>query len=217
MYYINLHTHSFKHPDSVWAICNQYPHEIQINNSYYSIGIHPWHIDENRTDSDLNTIKLKLLDTKCIALGECGLDKKIKTDITTQIDIFESQLELVKQTKKPVIIHCVSAFDELIASKKKIGLTNTFIIHGFSKNNQVATQLLKQGYYLSFGKHLIHKPEVANVFTTIPNEKIFLETDNSTYNIEEVYIFAAKCKNISVEQLKKIVWNNFQTVFNIEN
>jgi len=214
MYYINLHTHRFEHPDSVWAICNQYPHEFQVNNSYYSIGIHPWCIDENRIESDLNIVKLKLLDNKCIALGECGLDKKIKTELIIQIRVFETQLELVKQTTKPVIIHCVSAFDELIASKKKIGLTNTFIIHGFSKNIQVATQLLKQGYYLSFGKHLMQNTELATVFASIPNEKIFLETDSSTQNIEEVYIFAAKCKNISVEQLKAIVWNNFQTVFN---
>ena len=214
MYFINLHTHTFEHPDSVWAVCNQYPHEFQVNSAYYSIGIHPWNIDENRIESDLKIIKQKLSNNKCIALGECGLDKKIKTELTTQIRVFEAQLELVKQTTKPIIIHCVSAFDELIVSKKKIGLPNTFIIHGFSKNIQVATQLLKQGYYLSFGKHLMQNTELATVFASIPNEKIFLETDSSTQNIEEVYIFAAKCKNISVEQLKAIVWNNFQTVFN---
>lgn len=215
MYFINLHTHTFEHPDSVWAICNQYPHDFKQNNASYSIGIHPWYIDEKRIESDLTRIKQKLLDKNCIALGECGLDKKIKTDLATQIRVFEAQLELVKQTTKPVIIHCVSAYDELIASKKKIGLTNPFILHGFSKNSQVATQLLKQGCYLSFGKHLIHNPEVANVFASIPTEKIFLETDSSTENIEEVYIFAANCKKISVEQLKAIIWNNFQTVFNI--
>lgn len=215
MYYVNLHTHTFEHPDSVWAVCNQYPHEYQVNKAKYSIGIHPWYIDENRIESDIKTIKQKLSDANCIALGECGLDKKIKTELTTQIRVFEAQLELVKQTTKPIIIHCVSAFDELIASKKKSGITNPFIIHGFSKNIQVANQLLNQGFYLSFGKHLIQNTELASVFTCIPNEKIFLETDNSTYNIEEVYIFAAKCKDISVEQLKKIVWNNFQTVFNI--
>ena len=215
MYFINLHTHTFEHPDSVWAICNQYPHEFEENNAYYSIGIHPWYINENRIESDLNIIKQNILNTKCIALGECGLDKKININFTTQKHIFEAQLKLIKNTSKPVIIHCVSAFDELIASKKKIDLTNPFIIHGFSKNINVANQLLKQGFYLSFGKHLIQNAELATVFASIPNEKFFLETDNSTYNIEEVYIFAAKCKDISVEQLKKIVWNNFQTVFNI--
>ena len=86
-------------------------------------------------------------------------------------------------------------------------------MHGFSKNSQTANQLLNDCFYLSFGKHLMQNPALAEVFARTPNEKIFLETDSSAYNLEEIYIFAAKCKQISTEEMKTIVFNNFKSVF----
>lgn len=72
---------------------------------------------------------------------------------------------------------------------------------------------MNQDFHLSFGKYLLRNPELGDVFKQIPKEKIFLETDTISESLEEVYTFAAKCKNISVEEMKEIVWNNYQTVF----
>lgn len=213
MKFVNLHTHFYTNSDSILEVVNQYPNEFLEEIPYYSIGIHPWHINEKRLSDDLKTIKQKLLLKECIALGECGLDKRIDKIYSAQIDVFEAQLELLNQIPKPVILHCVASFDEVISCKKNSNLNSPFIIHGFSKNSQVAKQLLNQDFYLSFGKYLLRNKEVGDVFKQIPNEKIFLETDTIVENLEEVYIFAAKCKNISVEEMKEIVWNNFQTVF----
>ena len=213
MQFVNLHTHFNTNSDSILEIVNQYPHEFSEEISHYSIGIHPWHIDDNRLNEDLQLIKQKLSLKECIALGECGLDKRIDKIYSTQVDVFESQLELLHQTPKPVILHCVASFDEVISCKKNSNLNSPFIIHGFSKNDQVAKQLLNQDFYLSFGKYLLRNKEVGDVFKQIPNEKIFLETDTIAESLEEVYTFAAKCKNISVDEMKEIVWNNYQTVF----
>ncbi|MFY7938934.1 MAG: TatD family hydrolase, partial [Flavobacterium sp.] len=71
-----------------------------------------------------------------------------------------------------------------------------------------------QDFYLSFGKYLLRNPEMESVFKYVPNERFFLETDTISESLEEVYTFAAKCKNISVEKMKEIVWNNYQSVFN---
>jgi TatD DNase family protein len=213
MKFINLHTHFYTNSDSILEIVNQYPNEFSEEIPLYSIGIHPWHIDDSRFNNDLKIIKEKLLLKECIALGECGLDKRIDKIYSAQIDIFESQLDLLHQIQKPVILHCVASFDEVIYCKKNSGLTSPFIIHGFSKNMQVAKQLLNQDFHLSFGKYLLRNPELGDVFKQIPNEKIFLETDTIVESLEEVYTFAAKCKNISVEEMKEIVWNNYQTVF----
>jgi TatD DNase family protein len=194
-------------------IVNQYPNEFLDDIPNYSIGIHPWYISDERVTEDINTIKTKLQSNECIALGECGIDKRIEKKIEVQIDVFESQLSLLNEISKPVILHCVAAFDEVISCKKNSGLQSPFIIHGYSKNISLAKQLLNQDFYLSFGKYLIRNPEMELVFKYVSNDKIFLETDTISESLEEVYTFAAKCKNISVEEMKEIVWNNYQAVF----
>lgn len=97
--------------------------------------------------------------------------------------------------------------------KKNSNLQSPFIIHGFSKNIPLVKQLLNQDFYLSFGKYLLRNPEMESVFKYVPDDKIFLETDTISESLEEVYIFAAKCKNISLEEMKEIVWNNYQSIF----
>jgi TatD DNase family protein len=194
-------------------IVNQYPNEFEDAIPHYSIGIHPWYISDERVSEDLNFIKTKLQLKECIALGECGLDKRIEKKMDLQINVFESQLYLLNEIPKPVILHCVAAFDEVISCKKNSSIQSPFIIHGFSKNIPLAKQLLNQDFYLSFGKYLLRNPEMESVFKYVSNDKIFLETDTISESLEEVYIFAAKCKNISVEEMKEIVWNNYQAVF----
>ena len=213
MKFVNLHTHFYTKSDSILEIVNQYPKDFSDEIPSYSIGIHPWHIDDNSINEDLKIIKSKLSLKECIALGECGLDKRIDKIYSTQINVFESQLDLLHHISKPVILHCVASFDEVISCKKNSGLTSPFIIHGFSKNLQVAKQLLNQDFHLSFGKYLLKNSELSEVFKQIPNEKIFLETDTIAESLEEVYTFAANCKNISIEEMKEIVWKNYQTIF----
>ena len=217
--FINLHTHQFLNLSDVIAVVNQYPWEFNNSIPNYSIGIHPWYIDENRLELDLNTISEKLQLSDCLALGECGLDKRIETPMELQTVVFKRQLELVKQTNKPIILHCVAAFDEVIAIKKELKVENPMIIHGFSKNKQVANSLLKNGFYLSFGKYLLRSrnivTELEKVFKFAPENKILLETDTVEESIYEVYEKAAVIRGISVEKMKAIVFQNYSNIFKI--
>ena len=215
--FINLHTHQFLNLSDVIAVVNQYPWEFNNSIPNYSIGIHPWYIDENRLELDLNTISEKLQLSDCLALGECGLDKRIETPMELQTVVFKRQLELVKQTDKPIILHCVAAFEEVIAIKKELKVENPMIIHGFSKNEQVANSLLKNGFYLSFGKYLLRSrnigTELEKVFKFAPENKILLETDTVEESIYEVYEKAAVIRGISVEKMKAIVFQNYSNIF----
>ena len=216
--FINLHTHQFLNLSDVIAVVNQYPWEFNNSIPNYSIGIHPWYIDENRLEIDLKTISEKLQLSDCLALGECGLDKRIETPMELQTVVFKRQLELVKQTDKPIILHCVAAFEEVIAIKKELKVENPMIIHGFSKNKQVANSLLKNGFYLSFGKYLLRSrnigTELEKVFKFAPENKILLETDTVEESIYEVYEKAAFIKGISVDEMKAIVLQNYTNIFN---
>lgn len=215
--FINLHTHQFLNLSDVIAVVNQYPWEFNNSIPNYSIGIHPWYIDETRLEIDLKTISEKLQLSDCLALGECGLDKRIETPMELQTVVFKRQLELVKQTDKPIILHCVAAFEEVIAIKKELKVENPMIIHGFSKNKQVANSLLKNGFSLSFGKYLLRSrnigTELEKVFKFAPENKILLETDTVEESIYEVYEKAAVIRGISVEKMKAIVFQNYSNIF----
>ena len=211
--FINLHTHKFSNLSDVIEIVNQYPWEFNASIPNYSIGIHPWYIDENRLESDLEIIKEKLQFNECLALGECGLDKRIEIPLDLQISVFKKQLEIVKQTNKPIVLHCVAAYDEVIAIKREMKIENPMIIHGFSKNEQVAKSLLNNGFYLSFGKYLLRNPDLEKVFTFAPENQILLETDTIEESIYQVYEKAASIKGISVEEMKTIVFTNFSRIF----
>ena len=211
--FINLHTHKFSNLSDVIEVVNQYPWEFDASIPNYSMGIHPWYIDENRLENDLEIIKEKLQLSECLALGECGLDKRIEIPMELQISVFKKQLEIVKLTNKPIVLHCVAAFDELIAIKKELKISNPMLIHGFSKNEQVAKSLLNNGFYLSFGKYLLRNPDLEKVFTFAPENQILLETDTIEESIYEVYEKAASIKGISIEDIKTIVFTNFSRIF----
>ena len=212
--FINLHTHKFSNLSDVIEMVNQYPWEFDTSIPNYSIGIHPWYIDEKRLEKDLEVINEKLQLPECLALGECGLDKRIEIPLDLQISVFKKQLETVKQTNKPVVLHCVAAYDEVIAIKKEMKIENPMIIHGFSKNEQVAKSLLNNGFYLSFGKYLLRNPDLEKVFTFAPENQVLLETDTIEESIYQVYEKAASIKGISVEVMKEIVFTNFSRIFN---
>ncbi len=212
--YINLHTHRYSKDETVLEVLNQYPWEFENSFPQYSVGIHPWYAKEERLEEDLIFIKNKFQEEKCLALGECGLDKRIEIPLKFQIEVFQKQLEMVQQTNKPIILHCVAAFDEIISIKNEMNIKNPMIIHGFSKNSQVAKSLLNQGFYISFGKYLLRNPELKEVFNFVPNDLFFLETDTIEETIFDVYEKASSYKNMNEDEMKEIVNMNFNRVFN---
>jgi TatD DNase family protein len=214
MIFLNLHTHKYTNQDNVIEIVNQYPQEFDETIPNYSIGIHPWYIVEDRIDIDLQIIESKLKNESCIAIGECGLDKRIEIPMALQQMVFEKQLALAEIYQKPVIIHCVGAFQEIIAIKKKLNISVPMVIHGFSKNIEMANQLVKNGFYLSFGKSLFQINDMDSVFYSVPNDRIFLETDTIDKDIKAVYELAAKHRNIELEEMIAIISSNYNSIFN---
>jgi TatD DNase family protein len=213
MQFFNLHTHKYTNQENVLELVNQYPQEFDETIPFYSIGIHPWYIREEQLETDLQIIESKLKESNCLALGECGLDKRIEAPLELQQIVFERQLLLAQKQKKPVVIHCVASFQEVIATKKRLKLTVPMIIHGFSKNKQVAKELIDNGFYISFGKYLLRNPELESVFQSIPNDKFFLETDTVEEGIEEVYALAARYKKLGIDELQQQIKSNFVAVF----
>ncbi|WP_276379949.1 TatD family hydrolase [Flavobacterium sp. H4147] len=213
MEYFNFHTHQFTNQSNILELVNQYPQEFDASIPFYSIGIHPWYIKDGQIDFELKIIEEKLQNKNCLAVGECGLDKRIEMPLDKQISVFEKQLLLAEKYKKPIVIHCVAAFQEVIAVKKKLNISVPLIIHGFSKNIQVAEQLIKEGFYISFGKYLLRNPDLKSVFQNVPSDRFFLETDTIEEGIEHVYNLAAEYKELELKELQSLISSNYKDIF----
>jgi TatD DNase family protein len=212
MIFFDVHTHSKSSTEPVFSIANKYPTDTEFKKPF-SIGIHPWYIKSLNAEKELLIIEEKLQHKNCFALGECGLDKVIATDFELQKIVFRIQLQLSEKYKKPVIIHCVKAFQEIIEIKKEIKPAQTWILHGFHKNLQVAESVLKNGILMSFGAAILHSKKLQNIVSEIPLASILLETDASAVCIQDIYKRVAALKNIEVEMLQQKIEQNFKSIF----
>lgn len=184
----NIHTHKIAvRSDRYTEICilNTYPQDfydkkVDSPNVWYSCGIHPWHIKD--IESDISLLKDIAVDDRIVAIGEAGLDKLQGPDMNIQIDVFRKQIELAEEFQKPLIIHCVKAWDELIALRKELGGKVPWIIHGYRGNPQQTEQFSKMGFKFSIGEKFN-----AESLKNIPLESIFCETDMSENSICQIY------------------------------
>ncbi|NJN49910.1 MAG: hypothetical protein HC798_00490 [Polaribacter sp.] len=154
MDFYDIHTHQQLQKSGVFAIANKYPTDTDFS-CPFSIGLHPWYIIKAQFEQDLKIVESKLLHPNCFAVGECGLDTLAETNFELQIELFKKQIQLSETYQKPLIIHCVRAFNEIIQLKKELKPTQKWIIHGFDKNQQVAKNLIANDICLSFGAKII--------------------------------------------------------------
>jgi len=165
-----------------------------LENGLFSIGIHPWNVNE--FSEEMANLQNCIADKRFVAIGECGLDKNSKTSLQTQLQFFRKQIELSERFQKPLIIHCVGCYNELFEQKKELKPTQLWIIHGFRGKPELAQQALKSGCALSYGEHFNEE----SVRLT-PIDRLFVETDESSLTIEDIYLKIAKIKNCLVELL----------------
>jgi TatD DNase family protein len=211
--FINIHSHRPASPHE-WCIQNIHNNFDQLNTLFhYSIGLHPWYIKEESINDELEKLSWIAQKNEVIAIGECGLDRICETPFSFQKNVFIEHIKLANETAKPLIIHCVRAHREILAILKEHPLNVPVIFHGFHNNETIAQQLIEKGYFLSFGHSLFH-PSTQKVFSTLPMEHIFLETDDSDKKIEEIYRQSCSIKNISLEQLHLQIHKNYRKIFN---
>jgi TatD DNase family protein len=216
--YIDIHTHHFSNREEVISFrsidVNEYLKAPELINQLFSIGLHPWFLTKENSSTNLLVVEELINHDNLIAIGECGLDKIIDVDYAYQQQVFKSQIQLSEKYLKPLIIHQVKSHEELLKIKRDLSPIQPWIIHGTRLKWTIAKDLLNVGMYLSFGHHLLKsEPQLIETFLQTPNDKIFLETDNSAIAIDDIFVKAAEIKSMEVQTLKEIVYQNFKTVF----
>lgn len=126
-------------------------------------------------------------------IGECGLDKCCDTPWTVQMEVFERQIEIAEELRKPLVIHCVRAFNDLMELRKKHRQT-PWVVHGFTGSAELYNQLLNADIEASFGNAILdrRRAKVRETLSKANPNRIFLETDDSGADIKEIYHTAAE-------------------------
>lgn len=212
--YYNCHTHRKPQSENEFCIRNAYLNAPDANNGNYTIsnGLHPW-FASNYSSSEIENILTNLAKLpKNLAIGEIGLDK-MKPHFEKQMTVFLQQLEIAEKFKKPLIIHQVKAYEEILPLLRSY--KGKVVLHGFQGNVQQWEQLNKNGnVYVSFGAAILgEKGKTKQTLNAIPLSYLLTETDNAPLKIDRIYNTIAAIKQIPILDLAQQIELNFRGVF----
>lgn len=212
--FVNIHTHSYS-SNEVIEVVNRYPYEIDGEEQFhFSSGLHPWRLSNG--EEEIALLKQHISQPNLIAIGECGLDF-INSDVSReqQEELFEQQLLLAQEHNKPVIVHCVKAYDRVLSIHAKLKITVPVVMHSFKGNDQILEQFVKRGMYVSFGKWLFVENSVAvECVKKLSLQQFFLETDvQEDLSIEAVYQKVAELRGEGIQETKEKIHQNYRSVF----
>lgn len=231
--------------------------KLDSSNVYASIGLHPIHVNKDRVDED-EVGPLKKFETrgeefnhaeyekliksdKVIAVGEIGLDywRKPKTTarkqefIKRQKDAFIAQLDLSLEYKKPLILHCRVAHDDMIDILQQHPILRAVqppgIVHSFTGNIEQLNKFLKMGFYIGVNGLVFKLPFVEEAVKATPLERIVLETDapyllppqvKDTNRNEPIFIKhtaqrIAEIKEVSFKKVEMQTTENARNIFKV--
>jgi len=163
---------------------------------YYSVGIHPWFPEKNL----MTKVREYAISPLVVAIGETGLDKITANSAESfklQQDLFIEHIILSEKVKKPLIIHCVRAWNDLLHIHKTTKPSMPWIIHGFRGNATLAGQLIDAGLYLSFSG-LYNTDSLKAAWM---KRRLLIETDDTKTDIRDVYTQIANNLEITPKEL----------------
>lgn len=211
--FVNAHTHIPNSDQNTLSILNLYKdfyRAADIPN--VSVGLHPWYISMERIGEQYEALQNAAVYENVIAIGECGLDRLMTTDWNLQLMAFERQVVLAEELNKPMIIHCVKAFQECMQVLK--GVKVPIVFHGINHKWATIAPLLEAGYYISFGKSFNNPKSIArDTFLHSPLTQVFFETDDAIIDVASIYKEAAIVKNIREADIVLQLYTNYKKVF----
>jgi TatD DNase family protein len=142
-----------------------------------ALGVHP-HQAADADGEQLGELRELLGDERAVAVGETGLDFfRDYAPRDRQRDLFERQLDLAAELRKPVVIHTRDAEEETAAALE--GFSGTVVLHCFS-SPALLPVALERGYYVSFAGNVTYPKaeELREAAGLIPADRLLAETDS---------------------------------------
>ena len=204
---------------------------------FFSSGIHPLHADG---EWKWEYVREAAKDARCVAWGELGLDRHYnEPDFALQKQLLEEHLALIEeadsageQRKRPIIVHCRRAVDELLPIFAASSIEgNRFVFHCFTETPEDARKILDIGAMLSFTGVVTYKntPEVVASAELVPIDRMMVETDapylppepvrsirpNEPKNVMHIAAFLANLKGMDLLAFEAQTDANAEQFFSI--
>lgn len=206
----------------------------QLPGCYFAVGIHPWWIEQIATDTPaLDAYARQIRDiiagenatgeSRCLAIGEAGLDKTIATPMEQQLALLGWHIDLANDLELPIIVHSVRTHNELIAHCKRHRPVRGGVVHAFNGSYETAMQLIDLGFYLGAGGAISYPRanKTRTAFTRVPLDAVLIESDapdmplrghqgqrNSPENIPLIAQVLAELRGEDVAVLASRLWQN---------
>ncbi|PRZ26074.1 TatD family hydrolase [Flavobacterium granuli] len=161
--------------ESMYDLEKKYPENV-----FLMMGLHPTYVKDNYQD-ELKHVEEELAKRKFYAIGEIGIDLYWdKSHLKEQQTAFRKQIQLAKQYKLPIVIHCRDAFDEVFAVLEEEKSPDLFgIFHCFSGTYEQALQAISYNMKLGIGGVVTFKNgKIDQFLNQIDLSHIVLETDS---------------------------------------
>jgi TatD DNase family protein len=142
---------------------------------YPAVGYHPWQMSEKGVEENLSFVQEHI--HECVALGEVGLDYKVKVKKELQWKVFGTLLPMAYESGKPVIVHCRFSHQralEMIVEAK----IEKAVFHWYTGSIDLLEKILSAGYFISATPALVYSPPHQEAIKHAPLERILLETDS---------------------------------------
>ena len=154
--------------DKTWEIAQKY------ENVYATAGCHP----EEMESFDEKRLREQISRSKVVAIGETGLDYYEKTteeEKEKQRELFKINIELAKEYKLPLVVHCRNAFEDVF----ELVDYDRVQMHCFTGNMEQMQECVRRGWYISVGGIITFKNDggLREVVKKIPKNLLLTETD----------------------------------------
>ena len=187
-----------------------------LTDRWYSVGIHPWNASL-ATDADLERLRVLASRRRVVAIGECGLDtvhigyrhigddpeadvEQVHPSLERQMEVLKFHIALSEELRLPLLLHVVKRYPEILALKVKLKPKMPWVIHGFRGKASLAKELIRHGFYISYGA--LFNPLAVQA---TPADRRLAETDDSSVTLEEVIESLPVKPGITLPELAKRV------------
>lgn len=186
-----------------------------------AIGYHPWSIKDEDVEDTLLFITQNI--HRCVALGEVGLDYKVKVKKKLQKEIFSKLLNLAVQAHKPVIIHSRFSYQRTFEMAVDAGVQKA-VFHWYSGPVDILDNIIASEYFVSATPALAYSPHHQAAMTHAPVERVLIETDapvqygdraSEPADLQETLFHLSRIKKIPEDRLSDIVTKNAEKFFGL--
>jgi TatD DNase family protein len=186
-----------------------------------ALGIYPGHVEE-LSDKEIEKEIEFIKKSKPFAIGEVGLDLKHYKNLTKQKKYLKKFIQLAKELEIPMLIHSWAAEKETIEFLEK-NKAEKVVMHCFCGNKELTDKGLALGYYYTIPTAITKSKTFRKLAKRVPLNRLLTETDapylsprewpNEPAFIKDSIKKIAEIKKITQEELEKIIYMNYQTLF----